>query len=103
MVVNRFQFGHVYWATPVLKGAPKRVVIVIGREHGTLQFAFVDDLRAADSDLTGSFGADREFCRIRGRDYDYNCSCACELPAASAAEIYAAISKTAEVRRSNVP
>ena len=101
-MASKFQFGHVYWATPVLKGVPKRVVIMIGREAGALQFAFVDDLRAADTNLTGFFGSSQEFCRIKGRDYDYNCSCACELPAASAAEIYAAISKTAEARRSNV-
>lgn len=103
MINTKFQFGHVYWATPVLKGIPKRVVIVIGREHGALQFAFVDDLRAADANMMGFFGTDREFCRIKGRDYDYNCSCACELPAASAAEIYTAISKTAERRHANVP
>lgn len=91
MVSNRFEMGHVYWAKPVLDGVPKRVVIMIGRENGALQFAFVDDLRAADANLTGFFGSSQEFCRIKGRDYDYNCSCACEVPAATAAEIYTAI------------
>lgn len=102
MVNDRFKFGHVYWATPVLKGVPKRVVIMIGREAGAMQFAFVDDLRAADVDAIGFFGSAREFCRIRGRDYDYNCSCACELPAATAAEIYAAINAIAKERREHV-
>ena len=103
MANDKFQFGHVYWATPVLKGAPKRVVIMIGREEGALQFAFVDDLRAADAGSIGFFGTGREFCQIKGRDYVYNCSCVCELPAASAAEIYAAISVTAKARRADVP
>lgn len=103
MCNDKFQFGHVYWATPVLKGVPRRMVIVIGREHGALQFAFVDDLRAANVAYFARFGLDREFCRIRGRDHDYNCSCACELPAASAAEIYAAINATVEERCVNVP
>ena len=102
MVNDRFQFGHVYWATPVLKGVQKRVVIMIGREEGALQFAFVDDLRAADAGTIGSFGTGREFCQIQGRDYVYNCSCACELPAATAAEIYAAISATVKERREHV-
>ena len=102
MVNDRFQFGHVYWATPVLKGVPKRVVIMIGREAGALQFAFVDDLRAADAGTIDFCGTGREFCQIKGRDYVYNCSCACELPAATAAEIYAAISATVKERREHV-
>ena len=93
VVCDTFQLGHVYWATPVLKGAPKRVVIMIGREADALQFAFVDDLRAADAGSIGSFGTGREFCQIQGRDYVYNCSCACELPAAMAAEMYDAIER----------
>jgi len=91
MTNDKFQFGHVYWATPVHKELPKRVVIVIGRENRSVQFAFVDDLRSADVDFLNCMGFGREFCKIRAKDHDYNCSCACELPAAQAAEIYAAI------------
>ena len=93
MVSNRFEMGHVYWATPVLTGAQKRMVIMIGREQSSLQFAFVDDLCAADVTSIGFFGTGREICRIRGRDLDYKCSCACELPAALAAEMYGAIER----------
>lgn len=90
-MTDKFQLGHVYWATPIHKELPRRVVIMIGRERRTVQFAFVDDLRSANVDMLTEWFADREFCRIRGRDHDYNCSSACELPAAQAAEIYAAI------------
>jgi hypothetical protein len=95
MITDKFQFGHVYWATPVHKELPKRVVIVIGRENRSVQFAFVDDLRSADVDFLNCMGFGREFCKIRAKDHDYNCSCACELPAAQAAEIYAAINSRA--------
>lgn len=91
MTCDKFQFGHVYFATPVHRELPKRVVIVIGRDKDSVQFAFVDDLRSADIDMLSCKSLGREFCKIRTQDYDYNCSCAYELPAVQAAEIYAAI------------
>ena len=91
MANSRFELGHVYWATPVHKELPRRVVVMIGRENRSVQFAFVDDLRSADVGLYGYIGLDREFCKIQGRDNEYNCSSACELPAAEAAEIFKAL------------
>lgn len=91
MTGKRFEFGKVYWATPVFHGAPKRCVIMIGRSQGSIQFAFVEDLSSADVDQMIDAGIGREFCRIRGREHDYNCSCAAEVPAADAAMVYSAI------------
>ena len=95
MIIDKFQFGHVYWATPVHRELERRIVIVIGREGRTVQFAFVDNLCSADVDFLGKWFSGREFCKLRDRDHDYNCSCASEVPAAQAAEIYAAINSRA--------
>lgn len=91
MSSDKFEFGKVYWATPVHREQPRRVVIMIGRNQHTVQFAFVEDLASADVDQMICEGVGREFCRIRDRDNDYNCSCACEVPAADAALVYSAI------------
>ena len=95
MTSNKFQFGHVYWATPEHRELERRIVIMIGREGQMVQFAFVDDLCSADVDMLCYHFAGREFCKLHDRDHDYNCSSVCELPAAQAAEIYAAINSRA--------
>lgn len=42
----RFRVGEVYVATPALKGQPRRLAAIIGREGPELQVAFVDELVA---------------------------------------------------------
>ena len=95
MITDKFQFGHVYWATPEHRELERRIVIMIGREGQMVQFAFVDDLCSADVDFLGKWFSGREFCKLRDRDHTYNCSSVCELPAAQAAAIYAAINSRA--------
>ena len=38
------EIGGVYYATPALEGAKKRIVAVIGRQGSAVQFAFLDEL-----------------------------------------------------------
>ena len=89
MMNSIFEFGHVYWATPVMPEQRKRMVIVIGRENDEVQFAFVDTFASAA--LTPSGVCGREYCKINDRDASYNCSSVCELDATNAAQVYDSI------------
>ena len=84
-----FEFGHVYWATPVMREHGKRMVIVIGRENDEVQFAFVDTFASASLVPSGVCG--REYCKISDSDASYNCSSVCELDASNAAQVYDSI------------
>jgi len=89
MINDHFKVGSVYWATPVLDGRPKRMVIAVGRDAGMVQLAFVDSLTEARIMSDGFFC--KEFVRIQDSDADYNCSSSCEIDATLAAEVCASI------------
>jgi len=91
---SAFELGHVYWATPVWREQKKRMVIVIGREHAEVQFAFVDTFASASLIPAGICG--REFCKLQDRESTYNCSSVCELDAANAAQVYESIRNKAQ-------
>lgn len=87
--MTTFEIGKVYWATPILNGRPRRLVIAIGRDEGMVQLAFVETLTEARILSEHFFG--KEFVKIQDDEAEYNCSSSCEVDAVHAAEVYASI------------
>lgn len=83
-MMMQFMIGAAYCAVPVLKGAKKRLVVVIGRSGCHIQLAWCDDLSVGEVDAL-DFG--REFLQVLRPDGVYSVSAACRVDAANASEV----------------
>lgn len=75
------EHGGVYYATPALEGAKKRIVAVIGREGSTVQLAFLDELAVGRMEQMHG----REIVAVDTEIGRYTISAALPVPASDAA------------------
>ena len=94
--MTNFEIGRAYYATACLEGAGKLVVVPIGRQGRTVQFAAVSELMTGK--IHPNMDVGREFATINAEDGKYCVSAACEANAADAAEIFNVIKQTKQGR-----
>lgn len=89
---RRFHVGEVYVATPAIKGQPRKLAAIVGRDGESLQVAFVDELVVGTAEVFDG----RDFAVLETRIGPYNISACVKANAKEAAKVNAILKEKAE-------